>query len=181
MQNKLNYYAISGWLEPLLQRIFEDPTRVVSPVIDSIHTNTFEYIPQEPNELNIGGFTWDLKFIWTGIPQDVYMRRKHQSAPIKTPTIAGGIYAINKEFFEKTGFYDDGMEIWGGENLELAFKTWMCGGSLEIIPCSHVGHLFRKRIPYGDKNRSLVKNFVRLAEVIFLYRLLINQFKLFFF
>ena len=43
----------------------------------------------------------------------------------------------------------------------------MCGGTLEIIPCSHVGHIFRKRSPYSWKTGVNVvkKNSVRVAEV----------------
>ena len=46
-------------------------------------------------------------------------------------------------------------------------KIWMCGGTLEIVPCSHVGHIFRKRSPYSWKTGVNVvkKNSVRLAEV----------------
>ena len=49
----------------------------------------------------------------------------------------------------------------------LTWQVWMCGGTLEIIPCSHVGHIFRKRSPYSWSTDVDVvkKNSVRLAEV----------------
>ena len=44
----------------------------------------------------------------------------------------------------------------------------MCGGSLELHPCSHVAHVYRDHSPY-DWGRSVTdilrKNTVRLAEV----------------
>ena len=43
----------------------------------------------------------------------------------------------------------------------------MCGGELQIAPCSRVGHVFRDRRPYGgDKNGDTMSyNSMRVAEV----------------
>ena len=154
-----------GWLEPLVDRIARNSTHVVCPVIDVIDTETLEY--QGNGYFAVGGFDWNLQFNWHAVPEHENKRRGHSWAPAWSPTMAGGLFSIDKNFFERLGTYDNGFDIWGAENLELSFKTWMCGGTLEIIPCSHVGHIFRKRSPYKWRTNVnvVVRNSVRLAEV----------------
>jgi polypeptide N-acetylgalactosaminyltransferase len=157
----------TGWLEPLLDRIERNSTTVVCPVIDVIDDDTLEFHFGDSKATSVGGFDWNLQFTWHSIPEKERARHKSSAEPVYSPTMAGGLFSISKEFFETLGTYDPGFDIWGGENLELSFKTWMCGGTLEIVPCSHVGHIFRKRSPYKWRQgvNVLRRNSVRLAEV----------------
>uniref|UniRef100_A0A8B9LLW8 Polypeptide N-acetylgalactosaminyltransferase n=1 Tax=Astyanax mexicanus TaxID=7994 RepID=A0A8B9LLW8_ASTMX len=131
------------WLEPLLERVAE--------VI---------FTPR---------FDWNLVFKWDYMTLE--QRRARQGnpiAPIKTPMIAGGLFVMDKGYFEELGKYDMMMDVWGGENLEISFRVWQCGGSLEIIPCSRVGHVFRKQHPYtfpGGSGTVFARNTRRAAEV----------------
>ncbi|CAL8251730.1 unnamed protein product [Arctogadus glacialis] len=158
-----------GWLEPLLARIVEEPTAVVSPEITSIDMNSFSFHKPVANarSYNRGNFDWSLSFGWENIPEDAKKKRLDETYPIKTPAFAGGLFSISQEYFEHIGTYDDKMEIWGGENIEMSFRVWQCGGQLEIIPCSVVGHVFRSKSPhtFPKGTEVITRNQVRLAEV----------------
>lgn len=119
--------------------------------------------------------------------------------------MAGGLFSIDKQYFFELGTYDPGLDVWGGENMEISFKVchsanllgilvtavhilhicvchmaddvlyllpfeqiWMCGGEIEIIPCSRVGHIFRGQNPYKfpkDRQKTVERNLARVAEV----------------
>ena len=157
--------ATKGWLEPMAKRIGEDPTVVQIPRIDMIDASSISYYGGGgSNTVSVGGFTWSGHFTWEGLPSHVQSSRKHTD-PAKTATMAGGLFAIQRKFFWKIGGYDEGMFGWGGENLELSFRVWRCGGSMEIHPCSHVGHIFRPFHPYHIPHDSHGINTARMAEV----------------
>ena len=154
-----------GWLPPLLSRIEEQQRKVVvTPVIDIINANTFEYTA---SPIVRGGFNWGLHFKWDSVPSAMLKTKPDFIKPIPSPTMAGGLFAMDRKYFYALGSYDKGMDIWGGENLEMSFRIWTCGGRLEIMPCSRVGHVFRQRRPYGSPTGedTLTKNSVRVAEV----------------
>ncbi|XP_049884954.1 polypeptide N-acetylgalactosaminyltransferase 35A [Pectinophora gossypiella] len=160
------------WLPPLLSRLVEGvdgvnvrySPRAAAPVIDVINADTFEYAA---SPLVRGGFNWGLHFKWDNLPKGTLKTDEDFVKPIKSPTMAGGLFAIYREYFNSIGKYDAGMNVWGGENLEISFRIWMCGGTLELIPCSRVGHVFRKRRPYGlgEKEDYMLHNSMRMAKV----------------
>ena len=81
----------------------------------------------------------------------------------------GCAFAINRQYYWDLGGYDEELLIWNGENYELSFKLWLCGGSLLEVPCSRVAHTFRKHNEYRKKPGVdfVGRNFKRIAEVYF--------------
>ena len=117
-----------------------DSTTVVCPFIDVIAYDSFEYRAQDEGAR--GAFDCKTRFLLIhctftilrgifSILGEMYYKRlpllpedkAKPTEPFKSPVMAGGLFAINAKFFWKLGGYDEGLEIWGGEQYELSFKV----------------------------------------------------------
>ncbi|XP_028967008.1 N-acetylgalactosaminyltransferase 7 [Galendromus occidentalis] len=165
----------ANWLPPLLAPIKANPKTMTVPVIDGIDHENFEYRPVYHGKQHFRGiFEWGMLYKEIEIPEEEVKRRTKHSEPYKSPTHAGGLFAMNREYFLELGGYDPGLLVWGGENFELSFKLWQCGGQILWVPCSRVGHVYRGFMPYsfGDlgkkrKGPLIVINYKRVVEVWF--------------
>ncbi|KAH8247798.1 hypothetical protein KR038_010070, partial [Drosophila bunnanda] len=128
-----------GWLEPLLERLALKPNLAVSPVLDLIDPVTLSY--RKGNEMLKGGFDWSLHFHWLNRQ---LADQELPEWPFRSPVFAGGVLMMSREWFLKLGSFKSDLKIWGGESIELAIKLWLCGGQIEIVPCSRIGHIFRR-------------------------------------
>ncbi|ELU15388.1 hypothetical protein CAPTEDRAFT_224548 [Capitella teleta] len=156
------------WAEPLLEEIKRNPKVVIQPHVDAIDQWTIQYEPSS-SVVPRGGFSWDLRYTWMQLPDHEKERLDHQQAykAQRTPTLVGCAVMVGREHFFAIGGFDDGMNIWGGENIELAFRNWLCGGEVLNHPCSRVAHTF-KPFSYkfdGDREKIVQKNQMRIAEL----------------
>nr|XP_046265901.1 polypeptide N-acetylgalactosaminyltransferase 10-like [Scatophagus argus] len=152
-----------NWLPPLLDRIAQNRKTIVCPMIDVIDHDNFGYETQAGDAMR-GAFDWEMYYKRIPIPSE--LQKDDPSEPFESPVMAGGLFAVDRKWFWELGGYDTGLEIWGGEQYEISFKVWMCGGRMEDIPCSRVGHIYRKYVPYKVPGGvSLARNLKRVAEV----------------
>ncbi|EGD73692.1 glycosyl transferase [Salpingoeca rosetta] len=153
-----------GWCEPLMARIKGDRTRVLMPQIDSINQETLDPV--------VGGIGCSLGFLWNLIEHSIPIQKKDQALrttaidAVRSPTMAGGLFTADREFFWHLGGYDTEFGFWGTENLEFSFRIWQCGGSLECMPCSRIHHIFRKGgHAYSLPPGHVAKNKLRTAAI----------------
>ncbi|XP_037538976.1 probable polypeptide N-acetylgalactosaminyltransferase 8 [Nematolebias whitei] len=153
--------ATQGWAEPLLARIKADRTVVVSPVFDKVHFDDLHverYIPSSH------GFDWALWCMYESFSPD-WLMMSDESQPGKSPSVMG-IFAADRDFLGEIGGLDGGMTVYGGENVELGIRVWLCGGSVEIVPCSRIAHIERAHKPYApDLDPAMRRNALRVSDI----------------
>ncbi|KAK0041580.1 polypeptide N-acetylgalactosaminyltransferase 4 [Biomphalaria pfeifferi] len=151
-----------GWLEPLITPVSRDHKVITYPLVDNISYFTFK-LQWHKDTVIVGGFSLtSLLFQWM---TERKLNMTLQTMEAESPTMPGGLFAVSRGWFEKLGRFDPGLVLWGGENLELSFKSWMCGGKVIQTTCSRVGHVFRPTNPNVQSFSQIGSNFLRVAEV----------------
>eukprot|EP00039_Didymoeca_costata_P020854 m.342638 g.342638 ORF g.342638 m.342638 type:complete len:739 (-) comp21669_c0_seq1:44-2260(-) len=155
------------WLEPLVARIHEDRTRVVVPNIRGFHLHNLELFNSDPWPPTTGVFNWRLGYepVMADLENDLFPGLDPTISPVKSPVMPGGLFAMDRELFIQLGEYDPEIKYYGAEHVDLSFRVWMCGGSMENIPCSNVGHIYREFNRFSREQDPLIQN-INIGKVL---------------
>lgn len=147
------------WLEPQLKRLKESPESVVAPQIAGIDSETFEHKKYD-------GIGCHISFKWIMQERSQGMIYPDSPDAIPSASMAGGLFAVNRNWFWESGGYDEEFAMWGAENVEMPFRQWMCGGKVECTPCAITYHIYRKGgSGYQSPSEAIWKNRLRTARL----------------
>ncbi|NXD97783.1 GLT15 acetylgalactosaminyltransferase, partial [Chaetorhynchus papuensis] len=153
-----------GWLEPLLARLSSNRNSVISPVIDVIDWKTFQYYHSVG--LHRGVFDWKLDFHWEAVPEHEEKVRQSPISPIRQCALLSSAAKLYSLVLFDNSALSSLPQANPRITLQLFFiLTWLCGGSVEVIPCSRVGHVYRSHFPRAfSYEEAIVRNKIRIAE-----------------
>ena len=155
----------NNWLDPIIRLLRENHKRILNMEVGLLDGNTWMQI--EPGAIGSkAGFRWDLTHFWEPYyskEQILAMSGIANADPDESP-ITMGMFATTKKWWKTIGGMDPELKVWGGENIEISLRTWMCGGEIRVARGAFVDHVFRNDHPYEFPGDAYLRNIVRVAE-----------------
>jgi polypeptide N-acetylgalactosaminyltransferase len=142
-----------GWLPPIIERLTQRYNCVAVPLTRGLDAPNWVETTAAYAKT---GWRWNLDFNWISDDGTDMM-----------PAFAGHCFAFTKRWWEETGGFDTGMYKWGCENIEFSLRTWLAGGSVEVVRDSVAAHWFKTKFNYEFDTPTLEQNKARIAEVWF--------------
>ena len=126
------FVQVTNWLPPLLTRIALNRKTLAVPIVDGIEWNTLQHNTAYGGTLYRGIWEWGFLYKESELPQRDRALMKYPTEPYRSPTVmvqrdisdllslcivlpsqhAGGLLAIDKEWFFQLGGYDPDIKIW---------------------------------------------------------------------
>jgi len=83
----------------------------------------------------------------------------------EVPFVPGGCQAYRARTFELVGRFDEGMTLWGYEDIEICLRSWLLGYRVVGAPAATVAHLFREQRDFEVPDYGVLLNFLRLVHL----------------
>lgn len=141
-----------GWLDPLLEALGPADVAVVGPSVT----------PLEAPGPRACGMTWvnrRLETAWFDPPGG--------DDPYEVPFVPGGCQAYRARTFELVGRFDEGMRLWGYEDIEICLRAWLLGYRVAGAPAATVAHLFKEQRDFEVPDYGVLLNYLRLVHLHF--------------
>ncbi|XP_043980631.1 probable polypeptide N-acetylgalactosaminyltransferase 8 [Gambusia affinis] len=155
------------WAEPLLTQIKANRTTVVSPVFDRVNFDDLRVVQYLPAA---HAFDWALWCMYEGFAPDYY-KHDDSSRPGKSPSVMG-ILVADRKFLGEIGVLDEGMKVYGGENVELGIRVSKSKKfdsrryQAAALPAVYIQNLNGSHKPYlPDLSPAMKRNALRVAEI----------------
>lgn len=87
------------------------------PIIDVIDSKDFQYSTNGYKSFQVGGFEWSGHFDWIELSDREKKRQLRECdqpreiCPAYSPTMAGGLFAIDRRYFWDSGSYDEQVSV----------------------------------------------------------------------
>lgn len=131
----------------------QDPKTIVNYVNFKLNPDTYRPMSIHQGIGSSASFTWAFGIFWGG------GSRKDDYSPITM-----GMFATSK-YWWNLGQMDPGLGRWGGENIEISLRTWLCGGRIRVANDSFVAHAFRSKFPYKVNTNDVIRSNLRVASI----------------
>jgi glycosyltransferase involved in cell wall biosynthesis len=150
-----------GWEIALLEALDKCQDRAITvPISPMLDATSWKNHPHQVGKTMT--FDQNLDMVWCGTEGLDF-----DDACWQSPVFAGSSFLVSRMFYEELGGLDNGLPLWGGENIDLSLRCWMFGGKILVIKSSVVGHMFKSGFNYTLSHKDIIANKLRVAYINF--------------
>eukprot|EP00455_Lapot_gusevi_P032939 TRINITY_DN3594_c0_g1_i1.p1 TRINITY_DN3594_c0_g1~~TRINITY_DN3594_c0_g1_i1.p1 ORF type:complete len:439 (-),score=115.15 TRINITY_DN3594_c0_g1_i1:144-1460(-) len=143
----------AGWLLPIQKLLQQNYKTIVNMEVGILNATSFTPMPNSAIG-NKASFTNKLEQYW----------EPDHNPDDDTSPMTMGMFGITRKWWLEIGGMDPGLQTWGGENIEISLRSWLCGGQVKVARGAYIDHAFRTSFPYPVGKDDLSRNLVRVAE-----------------
>jgi polypeptide N-acetylgalactosaminyltransferase len=139
-----------NWLSPMRQLLQRNWKRIVNMEVGLLNATTWEALPNQKDYMNKATFLWNMGLVWEKemTRDEIRLLSGDVDTNPDLSPMTMGMFATTKKWWDHIGGMDRGLDTWGGENIEISLRTWLCGGDIVVARGAVVDHAFRTQFPY---------------------------------